>query len=139
MAEQIPAVNAAQAASRRSAEYVSRGNREAWLALFAEDAVVQDPVGVSPLDPSGEGHRGQAAIADFWQQTIAGNAIAVEILSSHPAGEECANVVSLHNRMASGAEFRLQMVVVYRANVEGKIVSLKAYWDFNALLQQLAS
>ena len=32
---------------------VSAKNRSAWLELFAEAAVLQDPVGVSPFDPAG--------------------------------------------------------------------------------------
>ena len=49
----------AQEASRKSGKYVVEGARQAWLDLFADDALVQDPVGVSPLDPSRqESHRG---------------------------------------------------------------------------------
>ena len=43
----------AQEASRKSSKYVVEGARQAWLDLFADDALVQDPVGVSPLDPTG--------------------------------------------------------------------------------------
>ena len=48
----------AQSASIQSMRNVRAKKRDAWLALFAADAVVQDPVGQSPLDPVGEGHRG---------------------------------------------------------------------------------
>lgn len=46
--------NAAQRLSMKSVELVRAGARDAWLDLFAEDAVVEDPVGVSPFDPSGD-------------------------------------------------------------------------------------
>ena len=49
--------------ARRSQAAVAAKDRSAWLALFADDAVVQDPIGPSPLDPGGGGHRGAAAIA----------------------------------------------------------------------------
>jgi hypothetical protein len=49
----------------------ARKSATAWLALFAADAVVQDPVGQSPLDPVGEGHRGHDAIGRFWDTVIA--------------------------------------------------------------------
>ena len=48
----------ALAASRLSGQYVEQGNKAAWLDLFAEDACVQDPVGKSPLDPSGPYRQG---------------------------------------------------------------------------------
>ena len=43
---------------RASMAAVEAGDRAAWLALFADDAVVEDPVGPSAFDPEGHGHRG---------------------------------------------------------------------------------
>ncbi|MFT5889241.1 MAG: steroid delta-isomerase [Zhongshania sp.] len=129
---------AAQSASRLSGQYVEQGDKAAWLSLFAEDAVVQDPVGKSPLDPSGEGHKGKAAIAAFWDTIIAPGTIEFTIVSSHPAGDECANVVSMINTLPGDLKMRVDMVVVYVANDSGKITSLKAYWDFEKVQQQLA-
>jgi steroid Delta-isomerase len=37
----------------------SADDRDGWLALFTDDAVLEDPVGSSP-------HEGREAIADFW-------------------------------------------------------------------------
>lgn len=51
--------------ARRSQAAVRAKDRETWLSLFAPDAVVADPVGPSPFDPDGRGHRGLAAIAAF--------------------------------------------------------------------------
>ena len=41
----------AQLAAERSMEAVRKKDREAWLNNFADKACVEDPVGVSPLDP----------------------------------------------------------------------------------------
>ena len=128
----------ALAASRLSGQYVEQGNKAAWLDLFAEDACLQDPVGKSPLDPSGLGHIGKAAIADFWDMVIAAGDIEFTIVSSHPAGDECANVVRMVNNLPGDIKMELDMVVVYTANGDGKITSLKAYWDFDAVQQQLS-
>ena len=35
---------------------VAAGRKDDWLALFAPDAIVQDPVGPSRLDPGGHAH-----------------------------------------------------------------------------------
>ena len=128
----------ALAASRLSGQYVEQGNKAAWLDLFAEDACLQDPVGKSPLDPSGLGHIGKAAIAEFWDMVIAAGDIEFTIVSSHPAGDECANVVRMVNNLPGDIKMELDMVVVYTANGDGKITSLKAYWDFDAVQQQLS-
>jgi len=38
---------------QRSMAAVEAGDRAAWLALFSDDAVVEDPVGPSMFDPRG--------------------------------------------------------------------------------------
>lgn len=129
---------AAQTASFQSGQFVAAGDKASWLALFADDAIVQDPVGVSPLDPSGEGHKGKAAIANFWDTLIALGKISFDIVSSHPAGDECANVIHMVNRMPGDLTLKMDMVVVYTANAEGKLVRLKAYWDYEAVMASLS-
>ena len=62
----------ARAASHRSMDAVARKAKDEWVALFAEDGFVQDPVGRSPLDETGEGHHGHDGIGRFWDATIAG-------------------------------------------------------------------
>lgn len=127
----------AQEASKKSAENVMGKNREGWLALFADDAVLQDPVGISPLDPTGEGHKGIEAITAFYDSVIASGNITMEIINSHPCGDECANVVKLSNDIGGGMVIKTEMVAVYKANDEGKIVLLKAYWEYSKIEEQL--
>ena len=57
----------ARRAAWRSIDAVARGDKQAWLDNFADDAKVEDPVGKSALDPKGEGFRGKDAIAGFWE------------------------------------------------------------------------
>jgi len=128
----------AQRAGRLSAQYVNQGQREGWLDLFAENAVVQDPVGESPLDPSGQGHRGRQAIAAFWDMVIASGDIHFEIRQSHPCGSYwCANEARLSNRIG-GQEISIELVVVYEVDGQGKIASLKAYWDYRQVEKALS-
>ena len=61
----------ARLASWRSADAVARGDKQAWLDNFADDAIVQDPIGKSMIDPGGEGFRGKAASDGFWDKNIA--------------------------------------------------------------------
>lgn len=48
--------NPARTASQRSYDAVGRKAKDEWLALFAEHAVVEDPVGPSFFDQEGKGH-----------------------------------------------------------------------------------
>ena len=81
----------ARRAALMSREYVQSKNREGWLSLYAEDAIIEDPIGVSMIDPAGKGHRGAAAREAFWDNFIAPSDINVDILDSYAAGNEVAN------------------------------------------------
>lgn len=51
---------------------MAKGVKEDWVALFAPDGVVEDPVGPSMFDPEGKGHHGHEGIGGFWDIAIAG-------------------------------------------------------------------
>lgn len=133
----MPNCYLAQEASRKSGKYVVAGEKQAWLALFADDAIVQDPVGVSPLDPGGKGHHGIKAIEAFWDMAMPNGIASFEIRESYPAGDSCANVITLSNKLPDGTLISTDCVGVYTANDAGKIVSLRVYWDFSKLAAQL--
>ena len=61
----------AHLAGKRSREAAMARDKEAWLAVFADDAIVEDPIGPSHFDPEGKGHRGKEAIAEFCDMAIA--------------------------------------------------------------------
>ena len=123
----------ARAASLRSRAAVHGGDRAAWLALFRPDALVQDPVGPSPLDESGEGHRGPEAIGAFWDTVISANPVRMDLHASHAGGNEVANVLTITTTLGDGSTAAADVVAVYRVDDEGKIESLKAFWEFDQL------
>jgi steroid Delta-isomerase len=127
-------VNARELA-RRSQAAVAAKDRSAWLALFADDAVVQDPIGPSPLDPGGAGHRGAAAIAAFYDTVIAtAERITFEIESSYLCGDEVADVGVIRTMLPGGRQVAVvRGVYTYRSNGNGKLAALRAFWEFDAL------
>jgi ketosteroid isomerase-like protein len=129
--------NRAQQAGHQSLEQVRAKNKAAWLELFADDAIVADPVGVSPLDPTGLGHRGKEAIGRFWDMVIEPGQLETHIRESYPAGDECANVATFIAHFPGGVKIPTDLVTVYRVDERGKIVSLKAYWDISKSAAQL--
>jgi len=113
---------------------VEAHDREAWLALFAEDAVVQDPIGPSVFDPGGKGHRGPEAIAAFYDNVIAANeSIKFTIHQSFLCGDEVANVGVIRITFAGGSAVEVDGVYTYRSSPEGKIAALRAYWEVDAV------
>lgn len=127
--------NAAQRLSLRSIELVLAGDRDGWLDLFAEDAVVEDPVGVSPFDPAGKGHKGRQAIAAFYDNIIApAGKMQATLQASYPCGNECANFWLTRFARPDGSVFENPMIVIYRASAAGdRLVSLRAFWDMSRL------
>ena len=119
----------------RSRAAVTAGDREGWLGLFADDAMVQDPIGPSPFDPEGEGHRGKDAIAAFYDTVIApSEAITFEITESYLCGDEVADVGIIRTTIAGGTHQAIvHGVYTYRTNGAGKLSALRAFWEFDAL------
>jgi len=126
MASEHPARLAAQGSMRA----VLAKDKQAWLNLFADDAVVEDPIGISPLDPTGQGHRGKAAISAFWDANIGPTNTEFDIRHSYAAGKEVANVGQIINTMSDGKEAYVDIVITYKVNDQGKLVALRAYWEF---------
>jgi steroid delta-isomerase len=119
----------------RSRAAVHAGDRDGWLDLFAPDAVVQDPIGPSPFDPEGKGHHGREAIAAFYDTVIApSESITFEVEQSYLCGDEVADVGVIRTTIAGGThQAVVRGVYTYRSNGAGKLASLRAFWEFDAL------
>ena len=119
-----------------SRDYAVAKDKQNWLDLFAEDAIVQDPIGKSPLDPVGSGHKGKEAIEKFYDTVIANGNIEFNILESIPCADECANFAQIIN-IVGDVKIETNMIVIYRVNSDDKIVSLRAFWDYEKMEDQL--
>ncbi len=105
------------------------GDRDGWLALFEDDAVVQDPVGPSPTDPSGQGHQGIEAIAKFHDSVISGvENFEYTIERAYTGGDEVAVVVNFQITGAGGT-LDMDLVNIYKRSPNGKLASLRSFWD----------
>ena len=135
MAEEHPA----RLASHRSMQAVRQKARQAWIDLFADEAIIEDPVGVSPLDPEGKGHRGKAAIAAFWDANIAPNTIEFDIWHSYACGSEVANVGKITTTMPNGMQAVAEGVFMYKVNAAGKLLSLRAFWEFEKTMAAMST
>ena len=123
----------ARAAAKRSMDCVHAKKREDWIANFAEDGCIEDPIGKSALDPSGEGHRGKQAIGAFWDRMIGPNRVMFDIDRSYACGNECANIGTITTVMENGTTTMVHGVFTYRVNDDGKVTNLRAYWEIGNL------
>ena len=109
--------------------YVSEGNRDAWLDLWADEGVLADPVGVSPFDPKGEGHRGKAAVTAFYDNAISKVKVSFDYPRSYACANECAFIGTVFTTLPDGTENGSEGVFLYKVDDEGKILSLRAFWE----------
>lgn len=124
----------ARNASLQSMLAVEAGDRSGWLALFAPDACVEDPIGVSALDPAGQGHRGIEAIGTFYDTVIGPNQVRFTIERSYAAGNEVANVGRVSTTMPDGMIVHTDGVFTYYVNAAGQLTALRAYWQMEQLV-----
>lgn len=123
--------NAAHIAGRRSREAVTARDKQAWLSVFADDAIIEDPIGPSQFDPEGKGHRGRDAISAFWDNAIASTEkIEFNFVDGFQCGNEEANVGCIVITIG-GYQVTAEGVFTYRADDDGKLVALRAYWELD--------
>jgi ketosteroid isomerase-like protein len=118
----------AHVAGCRSREAAIAHDKQAWLDNFADDAIVEDPIGPSHFDPEGKGHRGKEAIAKFYDMAIAPNKLEFNFVDTYQCGNEEANVGSILIT-AAGYQITAEGVFTYRVNADGKMAALRAYWE----------
>jgi steroid delta-isomerase len=123
----------ARDATIRSMAAVEAGSRSGWLAQFAEDAVVEDPIGPSMFDPEGAGHHGPEAIAAFYDTVIGPNQVRFAIRESYACGSEVANVGTITTTLGDGSRAVVEGVYTYRVDDDGRVVALRAFWEADAI------
>jgi len=112
---------------------IEAADPDAWVALFAEDAVVEDPVGPSAFDPEAKGHRGRDAIRAFYDTVISMGRVSFAIRESYAAGNEVANVGTITTTFDGGAKAHVDGVFTYRIDDEGRIAALRAIWSMDEM------
>lgn len=99
------------------------GDREAWGSLFADDAVLVDPVGKPPF-------AGKEAVLAFFDGV---QKMPLRFVPKVHRIAVCGSEALLLFRMEAtgpdGNGMYVEVADIFALNDAGKIVSLKAYWD----------
>ncbi|WP_267615272.1 nuclear transport factor 2 family protein [Gordonia bronchialis] len=124
-------------AGRRSREFVASRDKQAWVENFAAEGSVEDPVGPSMFDPEGKGFHGHAEIADFWDKSIA-TTESIEFVFDEEiiCGNEVAYIGKIETHIA-GHVSQARGVFTYRADDDGKLVALRAFWEVEATINSV--
>ena len=125
--------NVAYQMSLVSRECLKTKDKERWLGMFAEDGIIEDPIGPTMLDPDGQGHATPEAREAFYDRNIANADIEYIIHDTFTSHRECANIVTLNVLMDIGGKKYSQQVngvFTYACNEEGKLTALRGFWEF---------
>ena len=96
-------------------ELAGKGSADGLVALYADNATVEDPVG-------GDVHRGIDAVRGFYKSAIPGGQFAVDLLSLNVAGGEAA----FHFQLTIEGR-RVDIIDVMTFDDEAKITSMRAF------------
>lgn len=97
------------------------GDAERLIALFADDATIEDPVGSDPV-------RGGEAIAAFYR---AGVGVVTKMSLSAPIRGSHANAAAMafdFEMELEGQKIRTSAIDVMEFNEDGKIQRMRAFW-----------
>ncbi len=106
---------------KRSPEAVARHDKEAWLALFTDDATVQDPVGAAVY--------GRERLSRFWDVFITPHQI--EFLPRRDFVQSdlvVRHVIISVTTSVSTEPLRVPAILEYRVQGD-RIASLRAFWE----------
>jgi steroid delta-isomerase len=96
------------------------GSADAVLALYAEDATVEDPVG-TPIK------RGHAEIREFYATSMATGAKLALLGPPRCAGDYVAFPFTVTLEWG-GQTSVIEVIDTFRLNEEGKVTEMRAYW-----------
>ncbi|MGB3707894.1 nuclear transport factor 2 family protein [Gordonia sp. (in: high G+C Gram-positive bacteria)] len=124
-------------AGRRSRDAVEARDKQAWLENFSATGSVEDPVGPSMFDEEGKGHRGLDELSAFWDKTIA-TTEKIEFVFDREV--ICGNEVAYIGKIVSyigGHLTDAEGVFTYKADENGDLQALRAFWEVGATMKSL--
>lgn len=130
-AEQTPALAASQASWR----YVQANDKAGWLALMADDVVIEDPIGPAYTNPDGTGVRGKDAVSGFWDNSIGLATITIRCEETFPSSspDEIAHILNLRFTFDNGAASAVRGIFTYKVNETGLLTNLRGYWNMDMM------
>jgi steroid Delta-isomerase len=136
MSQETVQQSPALAASQSSWRCVQAHDREGWLALMADDVVIEDPIGEAVTNPDGTGVRGKEGVATFYDNNIAANQLTITCEETFPSSSpnEIAHILVLRSKFENGVTSTVRGVFTYRVNEAGLIANMRGYWNLDAMV-----
>lgn len=128
---QTPALTASQSSWRCTQAH----DRDGWLALMADDVVIEDPIGKSVTNPDGEGLKGKEAVGAFFDNNIARNQLTITCEETFPSSspDEIAHILVLDSKFEGGLTSSVRGVFTYAVDGAGLISNMRGYWNLEMM------
>lgn len=140
----VPNAEQLLAVVEQSPAAVAIHDKVAWMAIFADYHVVEDPVGSSPhiggVYDGKTGYRGHGALSRFYDTFIEPNNIRFEVAKDYVCGNHVVRDLTIHITMSDKVQVQTPMHLLYELaeeNGDWKIQRLAAHWELIPMLKQL--
>ncbi len=121
-------IHPAMAAAQESWRCAQARDKQGWLGLMSDDVCIEDPIGVAPTNPTGEGVQGKANVSTFFDKYIGPSTIVITVHESRAAGNESAHLMTLDTTLSNGVKTKVTGIFTYHLNDDGKLTNLRGYW-----------
>ena len=114
----------------RSPQSVAAHDRESWLALFGDEALIEDPVGSPPA------RKATGALGRFWDTFIAPHDIRFEVRRDHFIGRDVFRDAVIHTRIGPRITIEVPAYLLYQLEDGGhglEVRRMAAHWQLGRL------
>ncbi len=121
---------------KRSPDRVAAHDKAGWVGLFADGAVVEDPVGGPPARKGADERDGDDELGRFYDVYIAPNEIRFEVLADVVQGLTVVRDVNIATRTPNGAKVELPAYLIYElGEVDGalRVKRMRAFWELRGV------
>ncbi len=129
------------ACAKASPEVAAQHDKEAWLALYADGAVVQDPVGTPVSQKGRRPGRFGGDLGRFYEAFIAVSDIEIHSTQDIVSGLDVFRAVHIHTtNRRTGLKMKIPANLLYGLVLQRgapKIASMHAHWEVNRMTRQI--
>jgi hypothetical protein len=118
-----------------SPRLVAEHDKEGWLGIFADGAVIEDPVGSVSVRKGAKVRKGNDELGRFWDTFIAPNQIVFEPLLDVLVGNAVARDVTIHTTLPNGFQINVGAHLLYEVGwVDGvaRVQRMRAFWQMGS-------
>lgn len=121
---------------KRSPDRVAAHDKAGWVGLFADGAVVEDPVGGPPARKGADPQEGDDELGRFYDVYIAPNDVRFEVLADVVQETTVVRDVNITTRTPNDARVELPAYLIYElGEVDGglRVKRMRAFWELRGV------